>query len=135
MADIDVVSHVDEVILKATMALARALEQAGAAAEGHAKDLCPVDTGALRNSITHRTDLENLTEIIGSNEEYAAYVELGTGVYYKGGRKTPWTYQDDKGQWHITNGQRAQPYLKPAAANYAKEYTAIIADELKGAMG
>ena len=113
---------------------ARALEQAGAAAEGHAKDLCPVDTGALRNSITHRTDLENLTEIIGSNEEYAAYVELGTGVYYKGGRKTPWTYQDDKGQWHITNGQRAQPYLKPAAANYAKEYTAIIADELKGAM-
>lgn len=76
MADIDVVSHVDEVILKTTMALARALEQAGAAAEGHAKDLCPVDTGALRNSITHRTDLENLTEIIGSNEEYAAYVEL-----------------------------------------------------------
>ena len=127
MADIDVVSHVDEVILKTTMALARALEQAGAAAEGHAKDLCPVDTGALRNSITH--------QIIGSNEEYAAYVELGTGVYYKGGRKTPWTYQDDKGQWHITNGQRAQPYLKPAAANYTKEYTAIIADELKGAMG
>lgn len=37
MADIDVVSHVDEVILKTTMALARALEQAGAAAEGHAK--------------------------------------------------------------------------------------------------
>ena len=33
MADIDVVSHVDEVILKTTMALARALEQAGAAAE------------------------------------------------------------------------------------------------------
>ena len=156
MSDIDVVSHVDEVILKTTMALARALEQAGAAAEGHAKDLCPVDTGALRNSITHQTisrmgssmlrcsalrnsithqtDLENLTEIIGSNEEYAAYVELGTGVYYKGGRKTPWTYQDNKGQWHITKGQRAQPYLKPAAANYAKEYTSIIADELKGAM-
>ena len=98
MADIDVVSHVDEVILKTTMALARALEQAGAAAEGHAKDLRPVDTGALRNSITHQTDLENLTEIIGSNEEYAAYVELGTGVYYKEERKTPWTYQDDKGQ-------------------------------------
>ena len=56
MADIDVVSHVDEVILKTTMALARALEQAGAAAEGHAKDLCPVATGALRYSITHRTD-------------------------------------------------------------------------------
>lgn len=41
MADIDVVSHVDEVILKTTMALARALEQAGAAAEGHAKRPLP----------------------------------------------------------------------------------------------
>ena len=39
MADIDVVSHVDEVILKTTMALARALEQAGAAAEGTQKPL------------------------------------------------------------------------------------------------
>lgn len=89
MANIDVISHVDEVILKTTMALARALEQAGAAAEGHAKDLCPVDTGALRNSITHQIDLDNLTEIIGSNEEYAVCVEVGTGMYYKGGRKTP----------------------------------------------
>ena len=48
MADIDVVSHVDEVILKTTMALARAVEQAGAAAEGHAKDLCPGRYGRIK---------------------------------------------------------------------------------------
>ena len=36
-------------------ALAAALEEVGLAAEGFAKRLCPVDTGRLRNSITHVT--------------------------------------------------------------------------------
>ena len=34
-------------------AVARGLEKIGLAAEGHAKARCPVDTGRLRNSITH----------------------------------------------------------------------------------
>ncbi len=52
--------------------VAKALEIIGLKAENYAKILCPVDTGRLRNSITHRREGE--AEIIGTNVEYAAYV-------------------------------------------------------------
>lgn len=54
-----------------------ALEEIGLVAEGAAKRLCPVDTGRLRNSITHAFVAED--EIaIGTNVEYALYVHEGT---------------------------------------------------------
>lgn len=46
----------------------------GEIVEGYAKEDAPVDTGRLRNSITHRT--EGNDEYIGTNVEYAVYVEL-----------------------------------------------------------
>lgn len=109
----------------------RALEKCGLTAEGFAKQLCPVDTGNLRNSITHQVDLGEPAAYIGSNSEYAAYVELGTGKYVPGGRPTPWVYQDAHGNWHLTHGQRAQPYLKPAVADHLSTYKSIIEGELK----
>lgn len=81
-------------------AVAKALEMIGLKAEDYAKMLCPVDTGRLRNSISHRQEGE--TEIIGTDVEYAAYVEMGT--------------------YRMT----AQPYLKPAAENHASEYREMI---------
>ena len=45
--------HSDEVLSALDAALARGLEKCGLVAEGYAKKLCPVDTGNLRNSITH----------------------------------------------------------------------------------
>ena len=110
----------------------RALEKCGLTAEGYAKKLQKPDTGNLRNSITHAVDDEELAAYIGSNAEYAAYVELGTGKYVSGGRPTPWVYQDEKGNWHRTHGQKAQPYLKPAVADHANTYRKIIEDEMKG---
>ena len=121
-----------EVLAKFRAACERALERCGMEAEGYAKDLVPVDTGNLRNSITHRVDTEENAVYIGSNSEYAAYVELGTGKYTEGGRPDPWVYQDDNGNWHQTHGQRAQPYLKPAVANHKQTYQNIIEDELNG---
>lgn len=112
-------------------AVLRALERCGSQAEGYAVDLCPVDTGNLQNSITHQVVDDEQAVYIGSNSEYAAYVELGTGKYYPGGRQDPWVYQDAKGNWHLTHGQRAQPYLKPAVAAHVKTYKNIIKDELK----
>lgn len=109
----------------------RALEKCGLAAEGYAKLLCPVDTGNLRNSITHQVDDGEQAVYIGSASEYAAYVELGTGKYYPGGRQTPWVYQDAKGNWRLTHGQRARPYLKPAVADHVAQYREIIEGELK----
>ena len=120
-----------EVIEAMQQAVVRALEKCGLTAEGYAKKLCPVDTGNLRNSITHTVDEEEPAAYIGSNAEYAAYVELGTGKYVSGGRPTPWVYQDEKGNWHRTNGQKAQPYLKPAVSDHANTYRNIIEDELK----
>lgn len=112
-------------------AIVRALERCGMQAEGYAKDLAPVDTGNLRNSISHRVNEREKTVYVGTDAEYAAYVELGTGKYAEGGRKDPWVYQDTEGKWHHTNGQRAQPYLKPAVADHKQTYYNIFKDELK----
>lgn len=114
------------------MAVIRALEKCGLVAEGYAKKLCQVDTGNLRNSITHLVVSSEGTVYIGTNSEYGAYVELGTGKYYPGGRQDPWVYQDAKGKWHLTHGQRAQPYLKPAVADHAQQYRQIIEGERNG---
>ncbi len=114
-------------------AVIKGLERCGLQGEGYAKDLTPVDTGNLRNSITHKVDTREPAVYIGTNNEYAAYVELGTGKYYKGGRPTPWVYQDAKGQWHHTNGQKAQPYLRPAVTNHKQTYANIMEDALKNA--
>ena len=89
-------------------ALLRAMETCGLVAEGYAKKLAPVDTGNLRNSITHTVDEEEPAAYIGTNVEYAPYVCLGT-IHMK-----------------------AQPFLKPAVADHANKYRKIIEDELKG---
>lgn len=112
-------------------AVEKALEECGLVAEGYAKKLAPVDTGNLRNSISHKVDPEEPAVYIGTNSSYAAYQEFGTGIYTEGGRDTPWVYQDEKGNWHWTRGNKAQPFLKPAVANHAKQYRQIIEQELK----
>ena len=48
------------------------LEAIGLTAETYAKKATPVDTGRLRNSISHETDKEAV--YIGTNVEYAAFV-------------------------------------------------------------
>lgn len=122
-----------EVLAALREAATRALEKCGIAAEGFAKKAVPVDTGNLRNSISHKVDEKEKVVYIGTNSEYGAYVELGTGKYYKGGRQDPWVYKDEEGRWHHTNGQRAQPYLKPAVADHKQTYKNIIKDELENA--
>jgi HK97 gp10 family phage protein len=114
-------------------AILRALERCGSQAEGYAKDLCPIsDTGekTLQQSITHKIDQKNNEVYVGTNVEYGAYVELGTGKYYPGGRPTPWNYEDENGDWHHTEGQEAQPYLVPAAKDHAQTYRNIFKEEL-----
>ena len=129
--NIDIHDHSAEVSAEIKAALLRGLEKIGLKVEDYAKNLCPVDTGNLRNSITHMVDEQEPAAIIGTNNEYAAYVELGTGIYAEGGRPTPWVYQDAKGNWHYTRGNKAQPFLKPAAADHAGQYRDILESELK----
>ena len=62
-------------------AIARALEEVGILAEGHVigymTERFIVDTGRLRNSITHAIQQDN-TVIVGTNVSYAKYVHNGT---------------------------------------------------------
>ena len=60
-------------------AIDKALEIIGGMAESYAKQKCPVDTGRLRNSITHQQEGKR-TVAIGSNVVYAPFVELGTSL-------------------------------------------------------
>lgn len=68
--------HTEEVLEALAMAKKNALTAIGMTAETYAKNLTPVDTGRLRNSITHEVDDE--AAYIGTNVEYAPYVELGS---------------------------------------------------------
>ena len=96
--NVQLTDNSEEVLAAMKTAAVRALEKCGLTAEGYAKKLCPVDTGNLRNSIAHAVDGGEPAAYVGTNSEYGPYVELGTGVYYPGGRPTPWTYQDAKRQ-------------------------------------
>lgn len=109
----------------------RALEKCGLTGEGYAKKACKVDTGNLRNSITHLVDEAELAAYVGTNSEYGPYVELGTGIHYPGGRREPWAYQDAKGNWHTTRGQKAAPFIKPAVADHQQTYQGIIKGEMQ----
>lgn len=112
-------------------AVERGLETCGLVAEGYAKKLAPVDTGNLRNSISHKVVSDESSCYIGSDVEYAVYQEMGTGQYVSGGRPSPWVYQDAKGDYHWTHGNPAKPFLKPAVADHAQTYRNIIEDEMK----
>lgn len=98
-------------------ALEKGLEAVGQLIENKAKEKCPTDDGQLKASITHQVDMENSNVAIGSNLEHAPYVHQGTGIYAKDGdgrKEVPWRYQDSKGEWHSTKGQKPNPFLQNA---------------------
>lgn len=129
----DFISILDDVVEDLEGGMIRALERMGQQAEGYAVDLAPNDTGTLVNSITHTVDTAEKTAYLGTPNRYSLYVELGTGMYVDGGRKTPWVYKDEKtGEWRVTHGQKAQPYIKPALTDHIQTYMNILEDELKG---
>lgn len=93
------------------------MDNAVAIVEAAAKRKAPKDTGELRRSIESKVETSS-NEVKGTvftNKEYAPYVEFGTGLFAEeGGRSTPWSYEDDNGEWHKTVGQKPQPYMRPA---------------------
>ena len=108
-------------------AVQRALEIIGGKAESYAKALCPVDTGALRNSITHRTNTDNV--VIGSAVHYAPYVELGTGKEYD--PPPDWIENNAERGSGVGHSQKPKPYLRPAIENHKDEYQTVLETELK----
>lgn len=105
--DVKFINNTQKVLSEFDKAINRALIRIGMQAEGYAKDLCPVNTGRLKNSISYSVKESEGSVYIGTNVEYAAYVEFGT------------------------KKQKANPYLKPAASEHSKTYKNIVEDELK----
>lgn len=113
-----------------------ALEAIGNQAVSHAKQNIGsagrVDTGALMNSMNHL--VEDDVCYVGTNQGYAIYNEIGTGIYADGGggRQTPWAYQDGKGEWHRTSGMAGIHFLRDAVADNVSEYKSIAEQILRG---
>lgn len=114
--------RIDDSVLKG-------LEKACMRVETTAKELCPVDDGVLRASITHQVTGEEGE--IGTNVEYAPFVETGTGIFSATGRKNPWTFQDADGNWYTTAGQEPQPFLEPALVLNKDKISEDIASEIR----
>lgn len=111
--------------------LQKAMSQACAEIQASAREKCPSDTGNLRRSIDFEVEDDGRAGVVFSNVDYAPYVEVGTGIHStKGsGRKTPWRYEGRYG-WVTTSGNKAQPFLEPAAlenqAEIAKKFEGLF---------
>ena len=74
-------SNIREIKQATDQAIERALEVAGGMAESYAKDNLTefprVDTGNLRNSVTHKVNKDENECYIGSAVEYAPYANTG----------------------------------------------------------
>lgn len=102
--------------------------------EGQAVALAAVHTARLRNSIDYIVDEDELIGYVGTNVEYAIYVEMGTGEFAENGngRKGGWVYQDPSGEWFFTWGQEPQPYLRPAFRQKKSEIEALAKEIFGG---
>lgn len=121
-----------EVLNALINAVERGLEAIGETAVDYAQSECPRDTGNLQGSITCQR--QEFTELIGTNVEYGKYVEFGTGKFAEsGGRRTAWRYQDDAGNWHVTEGQKPHPFLRPAIEKHLSEYKNLMIESIKNA--
>lgn len=116
-----------------TAPIERTIKKITVEVQGQAKGLAPVDTGTLRNSIRMNYDSNKKEGKVYTNNEYATYVEFGTGIRGNG------SYPDsNKNLIYNQNwkGQVAQPYMYPALQHGKSLVTETlkqeIAKEIKG---
>ena len=108
-----------------------AMGKACALVERIAKQKAPRGTGELSRSITSRVDHEgeDVVGVVYTPVEYAPYVEYGTGLFAEGGngrKDVPWSYKDDKGDWHSTSGMKPHPFMRPALDENREEIIRIL---------
>lgn len=135
---VEIEDHSKEVIKAKDEAVARALEMIGLQCEKYAKFLCPTDTSLLKNSITHAvsgegtaistyhadkakggaTRIGRYAGVVGNSKEEAVYI--GTNVEY-----APYVE-------YGTKKMDAQPFIKPAVNNHLDEYKRIAETCLRG---
>jgi HK97 gp10 family phage protein len=114
------------------LALKKSITKATKQVQGDAKDLCPNDTGALKNSIQSSVKVKDEAIIgkVSTGKEYASYVEFGTGQ--KGSNSSipakdeiNLSYRED---W---TGIAPQPFLYPALKQNVDMAKKMVISELK----
>ena len=109
---VDYIDNSQQILSASEKGKRNALTAIGSSAETHTKDNITaddlIDTGRLRNSISHTVDGE--AAYIGTNVEYAPYLELGTKKI------------------------AAHHYLKRAATEHKDEYKNLTAQAIQSAI-
>lgn len=121
---VDITEDNTDLILKATdNQIAKALEIIGSIGEDAAQALCPVDTGNLRQNLTHDVNTHKKEVTIGTAVRYAPHVEYG--------------HVQEVGRFVPEIGKRlkkgfvpAKPFLRPAIQNNIPVFKEIIKEEL-----
>ncbi|WP_221364530.1 HK97-gp10 family putative phage morphogenesis protein [Clostridium perfringens] len=110
------------------MAEIKWLKAAALVIQSQAKTLAPVDTSNLKTSINHKVQVSSLEAYVGTNCDYAIYVEFGTGEFAENGngRKGGWVYTDPSGKTHFTMGMKPKPYLRPAFRKVKPEIKQLL---------
>ena len=93
-----------------------------------------VDTGQTKGSWKDLVNSGKLEAYVGSNLQNAIWEEYGTGQYALNGdgRKTPWRYQDVKGNWHTTRGKKPTRALFKAFRSVSSKAKKNLEQKLKG---
>lgn len=84
--DVYVISHKNEANEKLNHAMKMIIEEWAMKSTGYAQNNVPVDTGNLRNSLSRIVDVENQTAGVGTNVEYAPYVEFNEEASHPSGK-------------------------------------------------
>lgn len=134
--EINIEYNGDEIKKELEGAVEKALTAMGEAGASFAKanltESGAVDTGALRNSVTYEVMDDEVQ--IGTNSEYAPFIEFGTGYLSSEGggtNKDSWVYMDAFGEFHRAFPQPPRPFIKPAVADHTQEYAKIIENLMK----
>lgn len=152
------IDNTDQIKEATQEAIDVALEAVGLQVEGYAKAKAPVDTGLLRNSITHAVSGQpwsvrtyhatygiarnDKNERVSASSKKAGSVGIGS---YSG--KAPSGTEGERAVYIGTNvnyapyqeygagGRDAQPFLRPAVLEHTTEYAQIIKEQLERIMG
>lgn len=91
-----------------------------------AKNMCVVDTGRLRSSISLKKEQFLSYELV-AQANYAAYVEFGTGKYFISNGE-PWdgVASKFKGKGIKEVNLLARPYMRPSILTYMPSLTKSI---------
>ena len=118
MASVQFIDNTIEVIGAIKDAALVFLEESAGELESQAMRNTRVDTGQTKGAWSHKVEESALQAIVGNPLENAIWEEFGTGEYAVNGngRKTPWRYQDVRGNWHTTTGKRPSRAFEKAKA-------------------